>query len=257
MPADLSKAKANSKGPTLLDVAKKAGVSIATASRVINGLDVVSEEVRERVLRTAANMHYVPHITARNLAKNRANTIGLILPALADNNLLDLIVGVEHAARSAGLHVVITSGPANRGEAIDLLQSIAGRTDGIVVCLPNFDLFEIRSAIPASFPIVDLGERNAYERGGGAMRDFSGGLEATRHLIDQGCRYVVHLGGPEDHHFARARASGYMAAIADADLEPALVVTDLSAEAGGMLSSNCSRSRFILIPCLLPMTGSL
>src|SRR5512142_1190337 len=123
------------RSPTIADVAERAGVSIATVSRVLNGTTPVVPETAERIRTAIEELHYVPRTAARILASRRTNTIGLLLPEIGEAFFSSLLRGIESEARAAGfdllihatMHIPHASVPAAR-------RSLAEHnTDGLLV----------------------------------------------------------------------------------------------------------------------------
>jgi LacI family transcriptional regulator len=200
---------------TITDVARAAGVSIATVSRVLSPGAVphpVSATTAERVRAAARKLRFVPSPIARGLAARRSGLVGLIVPDLGDPHYPHIAIGVENAARSAGLAVLIcnTIGEVERmTEYVQLLQ--ARRADAIVLSgatsLNGVELLALqqcevplvligRPAIPVPWPNVSIDNR-------------TGARQATQHLIQLGFKRIMHLGGSRQQTTMVDRARGY------------------------------------------------
>ena len=119
---------------TLHDVAKQAGVSPMTVSRVVNGSDAVSPELRERVEQALAETGYMPNTLARSLRARRTDTIALLLPDMTNPFFTTLAHGVETAAREAGLTMILANSDEREDEEQRLVQMLLQRqVDGILV----------------------------------------------------------------------------------------------------------------------------
>src|SRR5688572_4655351 len=103
---------------TIRDVARLAEVSVASASRAMNGHDSVTAETREKVLTAARLLRFVPHSGARSLSTRRTDTVGLVLPDLYGEFFSELIRGVDIAARSRGLHLLVSNSHGDAEEAV-------------------------------------------------------------------------------------------------------------------------------------------
>ena len=99
------------------DVAERANVSVASVSRVLNGLGVTSDATRQRVLDAVEDLRYVPHFGARSLSTSKTQTIGVILPDLYGEFFSELIRGMDLAARASGLHLIVSSSHDDAFEA--------------------------------------------------------------------------------------------------------------------------------------------
>src|SRR5947209_5226592 len=118
---------------TIRDVAKAAGVSLATVSRALNGSPAVTEATRDRIAAIAARLGYVPHEGARSLSSRRTRCIGAVLPDLHGEFFSELIRGIDRAARVHGLHLLLSSSHGDADEAAAALRAMRGRVDGLLV----------------------------------------------------------------------------------------------------------------------------
>ncbi|MGN6364341.1 LacI family DNA-binding transcriptional regulator [Asticcacaulis taihuensis] len=202
---------------TLNDVAKEADVSIASASRAINGLDNVAEGVRTRVLEAAAKLKYIPHGGARSLALARTNTIGLLLPDIYGEFFSEIIRGVDVAARARGLHLLVSGSHGDVKEAVAAILAMSGRVDGLLVMSPFVDSQDLGAVFPVSLPLVTIASRIGQSGYGAITVDnFAGGRLAVEHLLAQGCKRLAHISGPESNFEAQERKRGFEEAVATA-----------------------------------------
>src|SRR6476659_3776905 len=107
---------------TIHDVAARAGVSVATVSRVLNGKGVVREETRRQVLEAAKTLRYVPNVAARSLSSRRNQTIGIVLPDMHGEFFSEVIRGIDLAARRAGYHILVSGSHSDAREMLDVLE---------------------------------------------------------------------------------------------------------------------------------------
>ena len=197
-----------------MDVARAADVSIASASRAINGLDNVTAEVRARVLEAATKLRYVPHWGARSLAMNRTNTIGLLLPDLHGEFFSEIIRGVDQAARARGLHLLVSGSHGDLNEAVAAVRAMGGRVDGLLIMSPYVDSQDLAAVLPLNLPLVTIASRiGAANHSAITVDNYEGAVMATRHLIENGCRDVAHISGPEQNFEAQERKRGYIDAM--------------------------------------------
>ena len=197
-----------------MDVARAADVSIASASRAINGLDNVTAEVRARVLEAATKLRYVPHWGARSLAMNRTNTIGLLLPDLHGEFFSEIIRGVDQAARARGLHLLVSGSHGDLTEAVAAVRAMGGRVDGLLIMSPFVESQDLAAVLPLNLPLVTIASRiGAANHSAITVDNYEGAVVATRHLIDTGCRHIAHLSGPEQNFEAQERKRGYVDAM--------------------------------------------
>jgi len=139
---------------TIKDVARLAGVSVATVSRVLNGSAVVSAPRRGRVQKAAARLNYSPNVAARSLITNRTHTIGVLLPDLFGEFFSEVIRGIDHAARDAQLHLLLSSSHADTEELIAALRAMHGRIDGMIVMAPDIAAPKALERARAEIPLV-------------------------------------------------------------------------------------------------------
>ncbi|HPS77624.1 MAG TPA: LacI family DNA-binding transcriptional regulator [Thermoanaerobaculaceae bacterium] len=199
---------------TIKDLARAAGVSVATISRALNNKGPVSDPVRERILSLSAEMHYVPHGAARSLVTTRTNTIGVLLPDICGEFFSELIRGIDLAARRHGYHLLVSGSHGDRAEAAAVLQATRGRVDGLIVMSPDIDGDTLRATLPDSLPIVLLNSPSRDEEYDSIRVDNYGGAFAmVRHLVDLGYRRIAHVGGPAANHDAQERLRGYREAL--------------------------------------------
>ena len=222
-------------GVTLNDVAKAAGVSIASASRAINGLDNVTEEIRDRVLAAAGRLKYVPHGAARALAMSRTNTIGVILPDIYGEFFSEIIRGIDVGARARGLHILVSGSHGDLNEAVTAVRSMAGRVDGLLVMAPYANAGDLAGKLPVNLPLVMMGGSAGQADLPSLMVDnYGGALDAVRHLREQGCKRIAHISGPESNLEAQDRLRGYLDGLAEngGTQEPIVLPGDFTENAG-------------------------
>jgi LacI family transcriptional regulator len=202
------------KGSTLKDVAREADVSVASASRVMNGIGTVTEDVRARVLEAAERLRYVPHWGARSLVTSRTNTVGLLLPDIYGEFFSEIIRGVDIAARARDLHLLVSGSHGDLAEAAAVIESMSGRVDGLLVMSP------VASAgdLPVTVPLVTIGGRpDGSERCTIGVDNFAGACTAVRHLAANGCRRLAHISGPAENLDAQERFRGFAATASEVD----------------------------------------
>lgn len=229
----------NPMATTIKDVAREAGVSVATVSRVMNGHAAVTPETRERIQRIAAELRFMPSSAARSLITRRTHTVGALLPDLHGEFFSELIRGIDLAARARGLHLLVSSSHDNAAEAAAALRAMHGRVDGLLVMSPHVDANFLGGNLPPGLPAVlmNAGVDNA-EHTTLRVDNFGGAQAMVRHLVDVGHRHIAFIAGPDLNHEAQERLRGYRAALAEwLPGEQALVLqgdfTDASGERAG------------------------
>lgn len=145
--------------PTISDVARLAGVSISTVSRVVNDTAPVSPEVAERVRGAVQMLSYTPHQAARNLAVRRTDTVGLLLPELSSNFFAPMLRGVEAAIRRTDYHLLVYSGLRSGDGLPDWRRRVPigeHNTDGMLIFVDSLEDEEIVHNYQRDFPMVLL-----------------------------------------------------------------------------------------------------
>ena len=144
--------------PTMRDVALRAGVSVKTVSRVVNGEPHVSAAVRDRVQEAVAELGYRMNTAAQSLRTGRTGVVALGLPELQQHFFAELAEQILHEADAIGMTIVIEPTGADRAREIELLTTRQGDFDGVI--LYPFGLTDAdTAALPASYPVVLLSER--------------------------------------------------------------------------------------------------
>jgi len=193
---------------TIHDVAARAGVSVATVSRVLNRKEIVREETSNQVLAAAKSLRYVPNIAARSLSIRRSQTVGIVLPDVHGEFFSEVIRGIDLAARRERYHILVSGSHSDVGEMIEVLEAMHGRVDGLVVMAPDVAIDSLREQLPRDLPMVLL--NSSDERHHAITIDNYGGARAMmRHLADLGHKRIVFITGPATNADARERLRGY------------------------------------------------
>jgi DNA-binding LacI/PurR family transcriptional regulator len=202
------------------DVARLAGVSHITVSRVLNDADAVRPETRERVLSAMTELGYRPNLAARALVTRRSHTLGVIAIGTTLFGPASTLLSIEQASRAKGYYVSVVSVDDMTTETLDdALERLAKQgVEGLVVMAPRRTAVEALGAVPHDLPIVTV-------EGGGApdtqavLVDQAGGAAAVvEHLVGLGHRRVAHVAGPADWLEAQARLEGWRSACRAAGL---------------------------------------
>jgi DNA-binding LacI/PurR family transcriptional regulator len=221
--------------PVIADVARAAGVSVPTVSRVLNGTAHVSELRRNLVLAAVKDLGYRPNGAALTLVTGRRFLVGVLTHDTTGYGAAGVLQGVEEEARSAGRPVAITVvGSAEDGDvqqAVDL--ALSQPVAGMVVV--DFDEPGSRTiaALPPSTPVVVITSSDSRDNVPHVpFDDHAGGLEATRHLLGLGHRTVMFVGASPDKPLP-GRALGWRAALEEVGVRPpAPIAADWNVSAG-------------------------
>lgn len=203
---------------TIRDVAREAGVSHQTVSRVINGSADVLPETRARVEAAIETLGFRPSAIARSMAQGRTQTLACIAPNLTDYTLASVIEGAEVEARQNGYFLLSSS--ASAPEAFRaLVDELVGhrRVDGLIVINPYMD--ERYQFVPSNFPVVFVGAQ-AREKSicSVSLDDEKAAYDATQHLLSLGHRQIAMVTGPMEEDCSRDRSNGYLRALTQAGL---------------------------------------
>jgi LacI family transcriptional regulator len=218
------------RGVTIKDVAREAGASVASVSRVLNGVGPVSAETRNRVLAAVDKLSYVPNIAARSLITARTDTIGMVLPDLHGEFFSEVIRGADLAASVRGLHLLLASSHADAEGLSYAIRSMRGRVDGLIVMSPHVDGVAAAIALAGDVPTVLLNtELEGRPRPSFRIDNHAGAFAVVRHLAER-AQVVAHISGPADNADALARLQGWRDALGD-QAGP-LLSGDFSEEAG-------------------------
>jgi DNA-binding LacI/PurR family transcriptional regulator len=207
--------------PIMADVARLAGVSLQTVSRVINGHPHIRPTTRSRVDDAIVQLGYRPNTMARALATKRSSTVGVVAQTTDCWSLNALQIAVQAAAQEAGYFVSVagleTCDHAELVEAICQMRDHGA--DAVIVVAPSTGNKDRGPALRGELglPIIDLNDSIGLSTGTDSC---AGGRLATQHLIDLGHTDIIHLGGPSSWAEASARMLGWQQAMRSADLSP-------------------------------------
>lgn len=181
---------------TIVDVARLAGVTPTTVSRVINNRGYISEKTKKRVQEAMDELGYQPNEIARSLTKQKSNTIGVIVPHISHPYFAKLISNLENEAAKKDYKIILCNSKEKaekEKQYLDMCKS--NRVAGIIICSGNVESNKINTG---GIPVVLL-EKNFEEGKLGIQCDnYQGGKLATEHLIECGCKKILHLSGVID-----------------------------------------------------------
>ena len=233
---------ANAAGVVTLEmVAREAGVSPSTVSRIMNGTASVSPDKKQAVDAAIEKLDFRPNPVARGLAGGRTLSIGVVTQTISSPFYGEALRGIEEKLESAGYIPIFVSGhwhEAGERKALDALLS--RRVDGVIVLagrLPN----RVLQRYAKTLPMVVVGRELKGPRLFSLEFDNrAGGLLATQHLIECGHTRIAFISGDPVHQDALDRQAGYRAALANAGIafDPALVVPGDFTEASGLMAVN-------------------
>ncbi|MDH6223137.1 MULTISPECIES: LacI family DNA-binding transcriptional regulator [Streptomyces] len=224
-----------SKAPTMADVARVAGVSHQTVSRVIGGHPNVSAKTRAAVTEVIEQLGYRRNSAARALATRRTHTLGVIAVNTTLHGPASTLAGVQEAARERGyLTSAVTLRAATQEALTEAVQHLAGwGVEGIVAITPWRDAVRALAALDAPCPVVTVEGGHDLDLPGVSLDQDLGARMVTEHLLTAGHSTVWHVAGPADWLESEARTAGWRAALRDAGVEePPLLRGDWSPLSG-------------------------
>ena len=203
--------------PTIKDIARESGFSIATVSRALNGTYDTKAETRELVLQKAKELGYKPNIQARNLIKRRNNMIGVVVPEFITFYFPEIIIGIQEVANENNYQVLICqSNESSTLEKKNIEMLEASMVEGLIVSVAkdacNIELFNrlIQERMPMVFVNRGMPELDA---GQVIIDDRKWAFKSVEHLIKCGYRRIAHLAGNEHLSVTKERLQGYVDAL--------------------------------------------
>lgn len=223
------------KRPTIYDVAKRSGVSVATVSRVLGKSDYpIRKETRERVLAAAKELRYTPNAMGKGLKTSVSRDLGVIIPTITNPSYAMLLKGIQREADRRDYNILLCNSHRNaEHEAKNIRVLMEKRVAGILLTSIAPDLAAARQAIQSGFPLITMEQALPlscihigydYEAAGHMM---------TSYLIGKGHRRIGFIGAPLDRTSRRQMLEGYRLAMRDANLpmpEEDIVLSDVESE---------------------------
>ncbi|WP_460772021.1 LacI family DNA-binding transcriptional regulator [Microbacterium sp. GXF7504] len=226
---------ATGRRPSIRDVARLAGVSHQTVSRVINNHPSIRPETKDRVLQVMNDLSYRPNRAARALVTSRSQTIGILSSSSTQYGPASSIAAIEAAARARGYWVSTANIEPREPESIaaGIAHLMAQSVEGLVVIAPQVRVFRALASQQLDVPYVTLQSTVLDEQHTLSVDQVAGARLATRHLISHGHRGIYHLAGPQDWIEAEARMRGFLEEMGAHDIPTtAPILGDWTAEFG-------------------------
>ena len=208
---------------TILDVAARAGVSVATVSRVINGSGTVSEKTVKKVMDAIDELSYNPNSAARNLKVKRAGLIIVILPSISNSFYTKIVRGMEDAGRASGYNVLLCTTGGDKSREATYLDMVKSRqADGVIFLSSTLTAEEINT-FGKNYPAVLACEnKNDADVVYVGVNDFDAAYDMTKHLIDIGHKNIAMISA-RGSGSSRLRELGFKKALAEKELSPAAI----------------------------------
>jgi LacI family transcriptional regulator len=226
---------------TLLDVAREAGVSPSTVSRILTGRARVTDEKRKSVEHAILKLNYRPNLAARGFKTGSSMTIGVLLQDVDSPFYGRSMKGIEAGLAGSGYAPLIMSGHWDAHEEAESVHLLMGRRiDGLIILTGHLDDAQI-AEFARHQPIVVTGRTLQAPNVRSCRFDQElCGYMATRHLLSLGHRRIAHIAGTRDHSDATERLAGYHRALRESSIAiaPALTAQGDFLESGGLLAMN-------------------
>jgi LacI family transcriptional regulator len=208
---------------TIRDIARRAGVSVATVSRVINDRPDVSPETRDAVLRHVRASNFTSNRSARALSIGRSGFIGFTMPYIRADYFAAILAGASEAAYEQQVRFVLCATLREHDREVSLIETLMdGATDGAIILLPEESSAELAALQATGYPFVVADPRVPLAEGIPAVSAAhrAGAKAATDHLLALGHRRIAHISGPRGWAATEERIEGYQAALAAAGVLP-------------------------------------
>ena len=209
---------------TIKDIATRLNVSVSTVSRALRGMPEIHPDTRRAVNQLAEELDYQPNQLAKNLAKSRTRTIGVIVPNLSYYFFSAVLDSIEEAALRAGYSVLVCqSHESYEREKTHIETLLRSQVEGFIVSLSRdtSGCEHIERLLRRQMPLV-LFDRTAdvLPVSRVMINNYEAAFNATQHLIENGCRRIAFLAGPPQLTLSNQRVLGYRAALVRHDLVP-------------------------------------
>jgi LacI family transcriptional regulator len=208
---------------TLVDVARRAGVSVSTASRALNGVGEMTPATRESVVDAAAELAYTPSPLARSLRTRRTMTIGFVVPDVGASFYAASLKGAQQTLLAAGYHVLLMDSGRDVGEEIAALRTLlAQQVDGLLLATTGLDAATFEQVVGDAVPCVFFDGILAEVGAGAASPDNLGGMRTLiEHLAEvHGHRRIAFLSGAQTESSGRERLAAFHEVTAGLDVRP-------------------------------------
>lgn len=202
---------------TIHDIARELNIDSSTVSRALSNNARVTQKTKDKVNAKALELGYQRNLLASSLRNNKTNTIGVIVPRISRHFFSSAIAGIEETAYEAGYNVTISQSLEQLEREQKIAQTFsANRVDGVLisVSMETKDNDYLKIFKNSGTPLVFF-DRHIEMPGNSnvLIDDFQGGLDATEHLIMQGCKKIAHFSGPQELEIYKNRFNGYKAAL--------------------------------------------
>ena len=190
---------------TIQDVAKKANVSVATVSRVMNGNYPVKSETRETVLKVINELNYIPNMQARELTKQKSTTIGVVVPSITNMFFTELVNGIETELKSNSLSIILACTNGDYKEEQKCVNNLISRNvSGIIIADPDTESINNKfyDTIAHKLPIVFINSEHTNSNISYVSNDeASGAKTALEYLLNKGHKNIIFVRGKDSYSY--------------------------------------------------------
>ncbi len=224
---------------TIYDIARHLNISATTVSRGLKNHPAINKNTRKKITEAARELGYRSNTFASSLRSKRTHTLGVMVPRLNSYFMASVLAGMEDAASKAGYNLIISQSLEKAEKEIANAHTMFNkRVDGLLVSLAydTRDIEHFKPFFNKSIPVVFFDRIYPHVESTSIIIDnFKAAYEVTKHLLDQGCRRVMHLGGNLLRNVYRERLAGYKEALEDKKIpfdEKLIYISQLDEEAG-------------------------
>ena len=207
---------------TIYDISKRLNISAATVSRALNDNSKISQKTKELVLQTAKEMNYIQNRLAQSLKSGKTYNVGVVLPYIDRKFFSSVIGGIEEELSPRGYHVIICQTHEDvRNEIRNIEALLNTQIDGIFISISKTtkDIDHFQRVLNTRTPLIFFDRKKDLPGFSSVvLDDFKGAYLATEHLIQQGCKKIVHFKGDSDLEIYSNREGGYLAALKKYDI---------------------------------------
>lgn len=230
---------------TIRDVAKEAGLSIATVSRYINKKGYISEKAELKIKEVMDQLDYKPNEIARSLSNKKTNTIALIIPDITNPFFPELVVAIEKIAKGKGYSLILINTQEESLHSNGFWRGLESRfIDGLILAAFEFNESVLKGMENIKLPFIKV------DRAAGDDADNSIGIDnhqgaklAVQHLLEMGCKKIAHISGPNSYPSSLDRMKGYLSTMKEYVPQEEVIIYDgdFSLESGKKLTEELMR----------------
>lgn len=230
---------------TIRDVAKEAGVSVATVSRYINNISYISPETEEKIQTVMNRLDYQPNEIARGLAKQKSNTIALIIPDITNPFFPELVTAIEEVAKAKGYSLILVNSHEDDLRSPKFWRDFQSRyIDGFVLASFEFNEKVLKGIENLQIPFVRVDRAVDFNTPNSVGVDnYHGAVLAVEHLVEIGCKQIAHVSGPDVFTPGIDRLRGYKDTLLKhfPKQKPIIYKGDFSLDSGRLLTQQLKR----------------